>query len=84
MAFDLQPVTFTLEADLDPYGAVLLAGAAIALEHDIAEWWDTCIIPCEQTFRAAEAFGDPDVGPCESGEVACCLLLLMREGLRHM
>jgi hypothetical protein len=83
MAFDPQPGSFILEADLDPHGAVLLAGAVRTLQHDLPEWWSTCVIPCEQAFKAVEAFSDPEGGACEAGEVACWLLLFMREELRY-
>ncbi|VTU35814.1 hypothetical protein H4CHR_03754 [Variovorax sp. PBS-H4] len=82
MAFDPFPETFILEADLDPHGAVLLAGAARSFEHDDPDWWSTCIVPCAETFRAVESFGGPDGEACESGEAACWLLLCMREELR--
>ena len=81
MAFDLHPETFILEADLDLHGAVLLTGARVAFLHDVPEWYSSCVIPCEQTFRAMEFLGGPDGDPCESGEAASWLLLFMREEL---
>lgn len=83
MAFDPQPETLILEADLDHHGAVLLAGAFVAFHHDVPEWFSSCIIPCEQTFRKVEPFGDPDGDACDSGEEASWLLLFMREELSY-
>lgn len=83
MAFDPHLETFILEADLDPHGAILLTGAFVALHHDVPEWYSSCIIPCEQTFRAVESLGGPDGDPCESGEEASWLLLFMREELSY-
>lgn len=83
MAFDPHSETFILEADHDPHGAVLLAGAFTAFLHDVSEWYSSCVIPCEQTFRAMESLGGPDGAPCESGEEASWLLLFMREELSY-
>lgn len=85
MAFDHSPHSFTLEADMDPLGAVLLAGAVYCLKHEEREWWSQNAIPFEGAFNAVQALGetdDPDTPPCESGGAACWLLLLMREAMR--
>ncbi|WP_413763743.1 hypothetical protein ACEN9J_07755 [Variovorax sp. Varisp41] len=83
MAFDSQPENFILKADLNPHGAVLLAGAVRAFQHDDREWWSALLIPCEETFRVVESCGGPDGEACESGEVTCWFLLLVREEQRH-
>jgi len=83
LAFDPHSETSILEADLDPRGAVLLAGAFIAFFHDVSEWWSASLIPCNETFQAAEPLGDPDGAKCESGETAAWLLLFMREELSY-
>lgn len=83
MAFDVHPENLIFEADLDPYGAILLSGAFVAFHHDVSEWYSSCIIACERTFRAVEYLGGPDGDPCESGEAASWLLLFMREELSY-
>jgi len=83
MALDPHLETFILEADLDPHGAALLAGAFIAFLHDVSEWWSASLIPCSETFRAVEPLGDPDGDACGSGEAASWLLLFMREELSY-
>ena len=84
MAFDHAADIFALEADMDPLGAVLLAGAAYCLEHREREWWDVDAIPFESAFSKVEGFGQTNTGTprCKSGETACWLLLLMREAVR--
>lgn len=84
MAFDPLSETFILEANFDLQGAVLLSGAAAALQHDDPEWWGMYIIPCDAAFRALEYFGDPNGAACESGEAACWFLLFAREELRYI
>lgn len=83
MASDLHPENFILEADADPHGAVLLAGAFVAFHHDVSEWYSGCLIPCERIFRAVESLGGPSGDACKSGEAASWLLLFMREELSY-
>ncbi|MFS2166268.1 hypothetical protein [Variovorax sp. Varisp62] len=85
MAFDLLSNTFTLEADLEPFGASLLAAAYYCFMNDEAEWWDIDVIPFESVYYAVVELGKTAAGndsSCESGEVACWLLLFMREEMR--